>query len=66
MGQIRIFEQLYIIMAWCKGVCLPAAFCLLGGKHRDTYMRMLYELQKGFTVELYPISNHSSKWEKKN
>ena len=38
----RIFEQLYIIMAWCKGVCLTAAFCLLGGKHRDTCISVYY------------------------
>jgi hypothetical protein len=33
-------------MAWHKGVCQPAAFCLLGGKHEDTYIRMINELHK--------------------
>jgi hypothetical protein len=32
----KIYQQLYIIMAWHKGVCYPAAFCLLGGKHGDS------------------------------
>jgi len=26
----KIYEQLYILMTWHKGVCQPAAFCLLG------------------------------------
>ena len=43
----KIYQQLYIIMAWHKGVCQPAAFCLLGGKHGDTYIRMIYEINKG-------------------
>ena len=42
----KIYRQLYIIMAWHKGVCQPAAFCLLGGKHQDTYIRMINELHK--------------------
>ena len=38
------------IMAWMKGnkgsFCLPAAFVLLGGKHKQTYILMLKELKK--------------------
>ena len=36
-----LFEQVYILMAWYKGVVLPAAYTLLGGKKETTYRRML-------------------------
>ena len=39
-----LFAQLYIIMGWCKGECMPVAFALLGGKKEATYRRMLLEL----------------------
>ena len=39
----ELFEQFYIIMAWYKGVVLPAAFILLSGKKETTYKRMLNE-----------------------
>ena len=29
-------------MAWYMGECLPACFCLLGGKKESTYRRMLF------------------------
>jgi hypothetical protein len=39
-----LFAQLYIIMGWCKGECMPpVAFALLGGKIEATYRRMLLE-----------------------
>ena len=41
----EIFAQVYIIMAWYMGECLPACFCLLGGKKESTYRRMLHELK---------------------
>ncbi len=46
-----LYEQVCIIMAWMKGnkgsFYLPAAFVLLGGKHKQTYILMLEELKKG-------------------
>ena len=36
----NIYEEIYIIIAWHKGVCQQAAFCLLGGKHGDTHIRI--------------------------
>jgi hypothetical protein len=39
-----MFAQLYIIMAWCKGECMPVAFAFLGGKKETTYRRMVSEL----------------------
>jgi hypothetical protein len=33
-------------MAWYRGVCLPSAFILLGGKKGSTYRRMICELKK--------------------
>ncbi len=38
-----MFAQLYIIMAWCKGECMPVAFAFLGGKKETTYRRMVSE-----------------------
>ena len=38
-------------MTWHKGVCQPTAFCLLRGKHGDTYIRMIYEINKAI-IEL--------------
>ena len=31
----KLYAQVYIIMGWCKGLCLPGAFVLLGGKHSN-------------------------------
>ena len=28
------YSQLYILMAWFKGMCMPAAYILLGGKKK--------------------------------
>jgi hypothetical protein len=39
-----LFAQLYIIMGWCKGECMPVAFALLGRKKEATYRRMILEL----------------------
>ena len=36
-----MFEQLYILMAWYKGKCVPC-----GGKKTSTYNRMLKELKE--------------------
>jgi hypothetical protein len=48
-----LFSQFYIILAWCKGECMPAAFVLLGGKKESTYRRMLLELSNGCkTIDL--------------
>ena len=38
-------------MAWYKGVCLPAAFCLLGGKNEETYIRMIYEINRAIIAK---------------
>ena len=38
----EIFAQVYIIMAWYMGECLPVTFCLLGGKKESIYRRMLF------------------------
>ena len=43
----ELFMQLYIIMGWCKGECMPVAFALLGGKKESTYRRMISELISG-------------------
>ena len=43
----ELFMQLYIIMAWCKGECMPVAFALLVGKKEATYRRMISELING-------------------
>ena len=42
-----IYKQLYILMAWFRGMVMPAAFILLGGKKKTTYIRMLKELKAG-------------------
>ena len=30
----QLYSQLYILMAWFKGMCMPAAYILLGGKKK--------------------------------
>ena len=39
------YKQLYIIIAWFMGMVAPAAFVLLGGKKKETYIRMIKELK---------------------
>ena len=41
-GTFKMFSQVYIIMAWYMGECLPVTFCLLGGKKESIYRRMLF------------------------